>query len=135
MQVLVFQMLAGILHLGDVTIEGGRDNQAAVDVDPGSPLHTAAGLFGVPPDALQKLLVTRRIATRGEVFITPVSREEAGALRDSLAKAVYLALFAWVVEMVNEETACEGYASVIGMCGTWVMIEEMKTVLIGRWLL
>jgi myosin-5 len=117
-QALVFQTLAGILHLGDVVIaDGGRDRHAHIDAGEGTPLARAAALLGVSVDALQRLLVSRRIATRSETFYTPCTREEAGALRDSLAKAVYLALFVWAVEMVNVGTACEpgGYASVIGI--------------------
>lgn len=80
-------------------------------------LHTAADLFGVDAGALHKVLVSRRIAARGEVFFTPTNHEEAVALRDSLAKAVYLAIFMWAVEKINRGTECASYESVIGVCG------------------
>lgn len=79
-------------------------------------LHTAADLFGVDTAALHKMLVSRRIAARGEVFFTPTNHEEAVALRDSLAKAVYLAIFMWAVEKINRGTACASYESLIGEC-------------------
>lgn len=67
-------------------------------------------------EELHRVLVSRRIVTRGEVFFTPTNPEEAMALKDSLSKAVYLALFLWTVDRINYGTACASYAAAIGMC-------------------
>ena len=54
--------------------------------------------------------------TSVQVFYRPNQVEEALLLRDSLAKAVYLALFTWAVEQINLGTSGDIYQSVIGVC-------------------
>ena len=70
----VFQVLAGILHLGQVDISEDRSGQPSIDTAPESSLRVAAQLFGVDVAALHKMLMTRRIVTRSEARDFPFSR-------------------------------------------------------------
>eukprot|EP01134_Creolimax_fragrantissima_P006244 CFRG6244T1 len=110
----VFQILAAILHLGQVDIATlvyrGLDEN-----DGNSSLAVAADLLGVKSSEITHMLKHRRITAKGEVFYKPTTTEEAAALRDTLAKAIYLALFLWVVDQINVCTSADAHENYIGI--------------------
>ncbi|KNC79991.1 hypothetical protein SARC_07634, partial [Sphaeroforma arctica JP610] len=110
----VFQVLAAILHLGQIDINQLVAKRVDETADNNS-LAVAAQLLGVEPSKLAHMLKHRRITARGEVFYSPTSCEEAAGLRDSFAKALYLALFLWVVDQVNFCTSADSHRNYIGI--------------------
>lgn len=112
MQDAMFRVLAAVLHLGNVKFETleieGQDAGSRVVGGPRAPeLINAARFMGVSPDLLQTSLTVMNIgnpgATGGANFNISVhqSVQAATSARDAVAKAMYSAVFTWLVERVN----------------------------------
>eukprot|EP00051_Salpingoeca_urceolata_P000871 m.36831 g.36831 ORF g.36831 m.36831 type:complete len:1395 (+) comp11051_c0_seq2:57-4241(+) len=109
----VFSVLASLLHLGNVSFVEDQQQKVALDAPKGSampPQDLAAMLLGVDKTDLAASLVTRTMSAgrSGEVIAITLSVQEATYARDSLAKFVYGALFAWVVERINASVPSTG---------------------------
>jgi myosin heavy subunit len=116
-QVLLFQALAGILHLGNV---GFEDTVAAAGSSSSKPGSVAAAqvkiaskstetvahacrLLGVTPDKLETALTSKEITAGGERYKTQFTKHQSEAAVEALAKAIYGRLFLWVVWSINTQ--------------------------------
>lgn len=110
----VFPLLTAILSLGNVVfrqfVPGVASASAAsasydtVEVAPESLgwLTVVATLLGVQPAALRRLFTERQFASpRGSVAVRPLDVQSATSTRDSFARALYGALFQWLVTQMN----------------------------------
>ncbi|XP_064089010.1 unconventional myosin-Va-like isoform X3 [Macrobrachium nipponense] len=97
----IYRILAGILHLGNVTVEeSGTDSSSISKGD--EALQIASDLFGVDVDDLRKWLCHRKIVSGREVFNKPMTVTEATFSRDALSKHIYAKLFDWIVSEINK---------------------------------
>uniref|UniRef100_A0A8D2LWE3 Unconventional myosin-Va n=1 Tax=Varanus komodoensis TaxID=61221 RepID=A0A8D2LWE3_VARKO len=100
-QMGIFQILAAILHLGNVAFTS-RDADSCVVPPKHEPLKIFCDLMGVEYDQMAHWLCHRKLATATETYIKPISKLQAINARDALAKHIYAKLFNWIVDHVNE---------------------------------
>ncbi len=105
LQLLLFRIVAGVLHLGNISFKALSADSC--EIAAGSPsaaaLGFAAELLGVDKALLSKRLTTRSIVVPPNQTITKeLSVADAEAGRDTMTKALYNSLFGWIVRSMNK---------------------------------
>ncbi|XP_072134316.1 unconventional myosin-Va isoform X3 [Mobula birostris] len=102
-QMGIFQILAAILHLGNVAIKANDRDADNCFISPNSEhLVVFCDLLGVDYEQMAHWLCHRKIITGSETYIKPMPRFQALNARDALAKHIYASLFNWIVHHVNK---------------------------------
>ncbi|EJU01525.1 glycosyltransferase family 2 protein [Dacryopinax primogenitus] len=111
-----FQLLAAILHLGniDFTMDKSRNEDAAVvkNVDQ---LEIVADFLGVQPHALEAVMQYKTKLVHKELCTIFLDPEGAGGNRDDLAKTLYSLLFALLNETMNQNLCRDDFLTFIGL--------------------
>jgi myosin-1 len=102
----VFQILAAILHFGNVSFVENKEGYADVDPQTQEELDLAANYFGCEPSILKSAVLYRVITTGGaggrmSTYNSPQNVEQAAGARDALAKDIYSRTFDFIVRKVN----------------------------------
>ncbi|XP_017274197.1 unconventional myosin-Va isoform X12 [Kryptolebias marmoratus] len=100
-QMGLFQVLAAILHLGNVEIKE-KDSDSSLIAPNNRHLTAFCELVGVTYKDMSQWLCHRKLKTATETYIKPLSRLQATNARDALSKHIYAKLFSWIVEHVNK---------------------------------
>ncbi|XP_036390420.1 unconventional myosin-Va isoform X8 [Megalops cyprinoides] len=100
-QMGLFQILAAILHLGNVEVKD-RDSDSSSIPPNNSHLTTFCDLMGVTYQDMSHWLCHKKIKTASETYIKPIPKFQAINARDALAKHIYAKLFNWIVDNVNK---------------------------------
>ncbi|XP_014666593.1 PREDICTED: unconventional myosin-Vb-like [Priapulus caudatus] len=104
-QMMIFRILAAILHMGNVKIVDGENDTSLVKR--GNPkIGIVSDLLGVDVELLRGWLCSRKIVTHGETYIKGLKKTDAMFARDALAKHIYAKLFDWIVLQINRELKC-----------------------------
>ncbi|XP_059808755.1 unconventional myosin-Va isoform X4 [Hypanus sabinus] len=102
-QMGIFQILASILHLGNVPIKANDRDADNCFISPNSEhLVIFSDLLGVDYEQMAHWLCHRKIITGSETYIKPMPKFQALNARDALAKHIYASLFNWIVHHVNK---------------------------------
>lgn len=103
----LFEMVAAILHVGDIEFEEQADGACVVQSSSRPSLNFAAELLQVDSDSICQALLSRVVQTargggggRGTVYLLPRRLFECRQSRDALAKALYARLFEHVLSHV-----------------------------------
>eukprot|EP00835_Amoeboradix_gromovi_P002198 NODE_119_length_18895_cov_0.454990.p4 type:complete len:441 gc:universal NODE_119_length_18895_cov_0.454990:8389-9711(+) len=105
----IIQVLAAILHLGNLQFD--IDDKEKIFIKNANVLAHISGLIGLPSADFGKIIITRTTVTRGEVFETPLTKEQAADSRDAIAKFLYDSLFSFIVEFINLTTSSKGLSN------------------------
>jgi len=112
----IFQLLAAVLHLGNLTFmeDTSHANDACVvrNVDT---LIFVADFLGVDPNALQNTLTYKTKLIKNELCSVFLDVQGAEQQRDELSQALYSLLFSWIVEYFNVKLCHETPANFIGV--------------------
>ncbi|KAK4757816.1 hypothetical protein SAY87_019117 [Trapa incisa] len=108
----IFQVVAAILHLGNVQFARGEETDSSMPKDDKSRFHlkTAAELFMCNEKALEDSLCKRVMVTRDEAITKTLNPESAVVSRDTLAKVVYSRLFDWIVDRINSSIGQDSHS-------------------------
>ncbi|KAG0039060.1 hypothetical protein BGZ82_009866 [Podila clonocystis] len=107
----VWRLLAAILHLGNLqfadpaTPSKQSALQEAAVIKNNDVLEFIADILGVPSDKLILALTYKSKLIRRDLCTVVLNSNGASAHRDSLARALYIALFGYLVEQINR-TLC-----------------------------
>ena len=100
-QRLIWQVLAAILHLGNISF---TDN--GLSKDDSTMLERVAALLGLDgSQGLEHMLTRRQITTQEETLAIPLSADDATHCRNALARAMYDSLFEHIVKKINTSLA------------------------------
>ncbi|XP_012723887.2 unconventional myosin-VIIa [Fundulus heteroclitus] len=98
----ILQLLAAILHLGNVSFEGDvKANLETSVVGKSEHFTIASSLLQVQRSALANSLTHRSFVVNRERVTKPLSSEQATDCRDAFVKAIYNKLFIWIVGRIN----------------------------------
>ncbi|KAI1437262.1 putative myosin MYO2 [Xylaria sp. CBS 124048] len=99
----IFNLLAGLLHLGNVKIGASRNDSVLAPTEPA--LERACAILGIDATDFAKWIVKKQLVTRGEKIVSNLTQQQAIVVRDSVAKYIYSSLFDWLVEIINRSLA------------------------------
>uniref|UniRef100_A0A8C1KJ66 Unconventional myosin-Va n=1 Tax=Cyprinus carpio TaxID=7962 RepID=A0A8C1KJ66_CYPCA len=100
-QLGLFQILASILHLGNVEVKD-RDPDSSIIPPNNGHLSVFCELMGVTYQDMSHWLCHKKLKTATETYIKPIPKLQAINARDALAKHIYAKLFNWIVDHVNK---------------------------------
>ncbi|XP_061621677.1 unconventional myosin-Va isoform X2 [Phyllopteryx taeniolatus] len=100
-QMGLFQVLAAILHLGNVEIKD-KDSDSSMIPPNNDHLTKFCELVGITYKDMAQWLCHRKLKTASETYIKTIPRLQATNARDALSKHIYAKLFNWIVEHVNK---------------------------------
>ena len=101
----IFQLLAALLHLGNVKISASRSESTLAPTEPS--LVKACEMLGVDAAAFAKWTTKKQLTTRGEKIVSGITLQQANVVKDSVSKFIYSSLFDWLVEIINHGLATQ----------------------------
>lgn len=102
---VIWRIISGILHLGNIDIEDKFNEQSSTNyavIAKDSCLQLACVQLGIDVNELSEALITRLLGL-GSIQRIPINKNDAISGRDSLCKALYSALFDWIISRMNEK--------------------------------
>lgn len=102
----MFDIVAGILHLGQLSFESFVDGEGEGSTLTGLPpvqksAVSAKNLLGIPLEVLLEVFTKRQIIAAGEVYTKKLTKVQAADARDAVVKTIYGRLFEWLVYVIN----------------------------------
>ncbi|PRT55224.1 Chitin synthase 8 [Wickerhamiella sorbophila] len=104
----IFQILAAILHLGQVQFRMANMDYSVAQgtaVEVGNPdiVEVVATFLGVDPDVLTQCLVTKTVTINKDRVTIVLDQRGARENCDEIARTLYTLLVSWIFEHINRE--------------------------------
>jgi len=112
----ILELLAGILHLGNVNFTADKDDNSQINPASGKSLDLAMKFLQCP--ILKDKLVSRIVKAKGRasVYTVPLTAAQSLDARNALAKATYDNLFAYLISLCNKTLkSTQSVSSFIGI--------------------
>ncbi|KAI8929268.1 P-loop containing nucleoside triphosphate hydrolase protein, partial [Entophlyctis helioformis] len=100
-QAQIFQVLAAVLHLGNLTFQQGATPDDPAIVRNTQHLAVIGKLLGLHPATLETCLTTRTRTIGRDTVSTLLDVPRATMQRNALAQALYMVVAVWIVEQIN----------------------------------
>uniref|UniRef100_A0A8C9NV48 Myosin VB n=1 Tax=Serinus canaria TaxID=9135 RepID=A0A8C9NV48_SERCA len=101
-QTTIFRIIAAILHLGNLKIQGERDGEVCSVSSEDEHLSSFCSLLGVEHSQMQHWLCHCKLVTTAETYVKSMSLHQVVNARNALAKHIYAQLFNWIVQHINK---------------------------------
>lgn len=93
-------ILAGIVHTGDVDFQGGASDSSSITTP--HVVDNVCQLLKIDRERLSAAFVSTTSVMRGERVVKHLNTEKAASNRDAMAKMIYSKIFVWIFELCNE---------------------------------
>lgn len=125
-QAQIWNILAAILHLGNVQFRDPLPGQETCTVKNFPQLQLVADMLGLDSIALQNALTSRNRSIGKDNVFEVLNAKDSLVQRDSFASALYSTCFSWIIEQINRkicapETEFANFVSILevpGFAGT-----------------
>ncbi|KAK4689794.1 chitin synthase, partial [Tremellales sp. Uapishka_1] len=111
----VCQLLATILHIGNLEFTTDNNNHEGAVVSNYHVLATVAEFLGVHEELLGELFAFKTVLMRKEVCTTFLDPDQAEQVRDELARTLYSLLFSWLNENINQKLCKDSFGSFVAI--------------------
>ena len=116
LQRVMFELLAAVLHLGNVSFTDLEDGSATVRQETARHLELAARFLRLDAEEMRRTFCSKQIAAhKEETVVSPNDSAEASDKRDTLAKTIYSCTFNWLVRCLNKTIAAQGSWGFMGV--------------------
>jgi myosin heavy subunit len=105
LQTQMLQIIAAILHMGNITfIQGHTEGSSQVDSNSSASVELVSQLLGLKVESFTFSLTEKRLqmGSRGSVVSVKLNPMQAVDSKDTLSKALYSNMFDWVIRKINE---------------------------------
>jgi len=113
----IFSLLSALLHISNLTLLSVNDEESKVEQE-NEHLDQVLTLLGLEYDALDAALTSFSIQIRNQEYVRKLPKEKAEKGLEALAKALYGALFKYIVRTINDNmrpSSTDKKAGSIGM--------------------
>ena len=115
MQRQIFGMVSALLHSSNLTFVSISNDESRIERE-NPHLYPVMTLLGLQVDTFNDALCSFSIEARGETHIRSLPKQKAEKGLEALIKAIYAALFRFIVDSINEVVStCENVSAYIGV--------------------
>ncbi|KAL7331866.1 hypothetical protein PS15p_203994 [Mucor circinelloides] len=114
-QTRIMQLIASLLHLGQLQFIDDTTMQEAAYVKNAETLELVSDFLGIDPRALENVLTYKTQLIKKDITTLILNAEQAAAQRDELVTVLYSLLFTWLIEQINSKLCSEDIHNFIGI--------------------
>lgn len=114
-QTRIMQLIASILHLGQLQFVDDTTIQEAAYVKNVETLELVSDFLGIDPRALENVLTYKTQLIKKDITTLILNADQAAGQRDELVTVLYSLLFTWLIEQINSKLCSDNTHNFIGI--------------------